>query len=108
MKAWMLVLLLALLAPSAWALSEDEKMALDRTLAERGLNQYGDPQGTLYAGGTPLFDEATGESIDRHEYILRQHPELRSTVDREHPHGPFVAPPADRSRPAPRPFPDMR
>ena len=39
-----------------------------------GLNQYGDLMGTIYAGGTPLFDELTGEEIDRIGYILKQHP----------------------------------
>jgi len=38
------------------------------------LNQYGDSQETMYAGGTPLFDESTGEEIGRIEYILEQHP----------------------------------
>lgn len=101
MKAWIWVLLLALVAPCAYALSDEEKEALDRAIAERGLNQYGDPQGTMYMGGTPLFDETTGQRIDRYDYIWRQHPELRGSVDREHPHGPYVAPPADRSRPPP-------
>ena len=39
-----------------------------------GLNQYGDLMGTIYTGGTPLFDELTGEEIDRIGYILKQHP----------------------------------
>ena len=38
------------------------------------LNQYGDLMGTIYTGGTPLFDELTGEEIDRIGYILKQHP----------------------------------
>jgi hypothetical protein len=41
------------------------------------LNEYGDPKDTMYAGGTPLFNEMTGETVDRYEYILKQHPELR-------------------------------
>lgn len=28
----------------------------------RGRNEYGDPNGTVYVGGTPLFDERTGAS----------------------------------------------
>jgi hypothetical protein len=31
----------------------------------------------VYAGGTPLFDERTGRSRDRYDYILERHPELK-------------------------------
>ena len=48
---------------------------VDRWLRSRGLNPYGDPPGTAYLGGTPLFDERTGESVDRLEYVFRKHPE---------------------------------
>lgn len=34
-----------------------------------GVNVYCDPAGTFYAGGTPLFDEATGISISKLEYL---------------------------------------
>jgi hypothetical protein len=33
----------------------------------------------MYAGGTPLFDERTGASIPREEYVFSRHPELLST-----------------------------
>lgn len=49
---------------------------LDRETAKAGLNQYGDPEGTMYAGGSPLFNEATGQSTTRQEYISRKHPEI--------------------------------
>lgn len=49
---------------------------IDAWLAEQGLNEYGDPQDTMYIGGTPLFNEQTGETKDRYEYILEQNPEL--------------------------------
>lgn len=39
------------------------------------LNEYGDAEGTVYTGGTPLFDERTGRTITRYEYIVRQHPD---------------------------------
>ena len=45
-------------------------------LTQRELNQYGDPMGTLYAGGTPLFDEKTGQTTDRIEHLVRKHPQL--------------------------------
>jgi len=49
---------------------------LDAWLAQRGLNAYGDPPGTMYMGGTPLFDEATGERRDRVAYLIAKLPEL--------------------------------
>ena len=52
-----------------------EEMRIDRWIAELGLNEYGDPKDTMYAGGNPLFDESTGETADRVEYITRAHPD---------------------------------
>ena len=49
---------------------------LDRELAARGLNSFGDPPDTAYPGGTPLFNEATGKSTDRAAYIFARHPEI--------------------------------
>lgn len=49
---------------------------LDAQLAARGLNPYGDPPDTMYAGGTPLFDETTGKRRDRAEYVFAKHPEI--------------------------------
>lgn len=33
------------------------------------LNRYGDPKGTRYAGGTPLFNEGTGETLSLYKYL---------------------------------------
>lgn len=44
-------------------------------ITQNGLNEYGDPADTVYAGGTPLFDESIGETIDKYQYILEQHPD---------------------------------
>ena len=49
---------------------------IDRELLSRGLNEFGDPPGTMYTGGTPLFDEKTGRTIPREEYISARHPEI--------------------------------
>jgi hypothetical protein len=57
-------------------LTEDQEKAIDKYLEEKDWNRYGDPKGTHYAGGTPLFDEQTGESISRYDYILENHPEI--------------------------------
>ena len=52
-----------------------QEACVDRWLAERGLDSYGSPQGTQYAGGTPLFDETTGVQRSRREYLAKRHPE---------------------------------
>jgi hypothetical protein len=51
---------------------------VDRWLEGKKLDRYGHEEGTMYAGGTPLFNEATGESRDRLEYIFERHPEARA------------------------------
>jgi hypothetical protein len=35
----------------------------------------GDPPGTVYAGGNPLFDMKTAEMRDRYEHIVAHHPD---------------------------------
>jgi hypothetical protein len=55
----------------------ETRARIDRWIAENDLNDYGDPKGRMYVGGTPLFDESTGESRDRYEYVLEKHPELQ-------------------------------
>jgi hypothetical protein len=50
---------------------------IDRWIKEKRRNSYGDSPDTMYAGGTPLFDERTGKVKDKYEYILERHPELR-------------------------------
>lgn len=60
--------------------STEVKAQIDAWIRANGYNEYGDPQGTMYIGGTPLFNEQTGETIDRYDYILHQHPELRSLL----------------------------
>lgn len=53
------------------------KKRIDHWIRENNRNEFGDPPGTSYAGGTPLFNEMTGRQIDRYEYILKKNPELR-------------------------------
>jgi hypothetical protein len=55
----------------------ETRARIDRWIKEKGRNSYGDPSDTVYAGGTPLFNEMTGQQKDRYEYILERHPELR-------------------------------
>ena len=56
-------------------ISGTEKQKIEAWILENDLNQYGDPKNIFYTGGTPLFDEKTGRSIDRYEYILKNYPD---------------------------------
>jgi hypothetical protein len=46
-----------------------------RWIDRNDLNRYGDPRDTYYTGGTPLYDEATGETLKLYEYLLQNHPD---------------------------------
>ncbi len=46
-------------------ITEKEKNRIESWIEENDLNKYGDPKDTDYIGGTPLFNVATGETIDR-------------------------------------------
>jgi hypothetical protein len=50
---------------------------MDTFLKTLGLNQYGDAPDTVYDGGSPLFDESTGEMKDRLQYLLEKFPEFK-------------------------------
>ncbi len=50
---------------------------MDQWLAQRKLNPFGDPPDTVYSGGSPLFDERTGQTADRLEHVFRKHPQAR-------------------------------
>ena len=56
-------------------ISEEEKAQIEAWILENNFNKYGDPEGTMYTGGTPLFDERTGQGTDQYEYILKKHPD---------------------------------
>lgn len=64
-----------ILSTIQFPISDSEKRLIDSWLEQNNLNQYGDSKDTFYAGGTPLFDERTGERTDRYEYILKKFPE---------------------------------
>lgn len=75
-----LVLILGAIVFAMWpkeevSISEAEKNQIETWILENDLNQYGDSKNIFYMGGTPLFDEKTGERIDKYEYILRKHPD---------------------------------
>jgi len=55
---------------------------IDNWIGENNLNRYGDPADMMYAGGTPLFNEATGESVDRYDYIFKNHPNILGELEK--------------------------
>jgi hypothetical protein len=54
-----------------------QESCVDRWLTEKKMDRYGNAEGTMYAGGTPLFDERTGESRDRLDYVYERQPEAK-------------------------------
>lgn len=48
---------------------------VEKWLKGHGLDDYGNPQGTMYAGGTPTLDEATGRTVDRWSLVAKNRPE---------------------------------
>ena len=65
-------------ATSPSSLPSPSLVCADAWLKAHGLNEFGDPVGTVYAGGTPLFDEAAGRQRDRLEVLRAKHLELRT------------------------------
>jgi len=61
-------------------LSLETKEKIDKWLKENNLNRYGDSLKTYYTGGTPLFNEETGESIERFEYIFQKIPDILDKI----------------------------
>lgn len=50
-----------------------EQVCIDAWIARYNLNRYGDPKNTVYAGGTPLFNETTGRRMNMYTYITMRH-----------------------------------
>ncbi len=48
---------------------------VEKWLKGHALDAYGNPDGTMYTGGTPTFDEATGRSVDRWTLVAKNRPE---------------------------------
>jgi hypothetical protein len=55
---------------------------LDRWLTERKLDPFGNPEGTMYTGGTPLFDPATDRYLPRWDYVTTKWPEALVACER--------------------------
>lgn len=61
-------------------LSDGQRTTIDEWLKKNQLNKYGDAPDAVYAGGTPLFNEQTGETLDRFEYLFKKFPELKEII----------------------------
>lgn len=57
--------------------SAQESACLDRWLKDHNLDEYGNAAGTMYAGGTPLFNEQTGATTKRTDYVYARQPEAQ-------------------------------
>jgi hypothetical protein len=68
-------------APGEAALAEER--CVDAYLTSRQLDRYGAPEGTAYTGGTPLFDERTGETQDRLTYVYARQPGAAAACRRD-------------------------
>jgi hypothetical protein len=66
---------------TAAPLSEEARAAqeacVDKWLNGKKMDRYGHPEGTMYAGGSPIFNEQTGEMTDRLEYVYKRQPEAK-------------------------------
>ncbi|RKH56857.1 hypothetical protein [Corallococcus llansteffanensis] len=66
---------------SSYDSSASDRLALescvDSWLKSHHFDRYGSKAGTMYAGGTPLFDERTGETTDRMEFVFKQQPDAK-------------------------------
>ena len=78
MLRWAILLLLACSQRPA----APQPSCLDQELQRRGLNEFGDPPGMVYAGGTPLFDERTGKRTERDAYVFARHPDIARSCQR--------------------------
>jgi hypothetical protein len=62
-------------APSpVWTAAQ--KGCIEQYLEAHGLDGFGSPRGSMYPGGTPLFDEASGQRLSREEYLAQRHPDI--------------------------------
>ena len=60
---------------AAPGLDAKQTECVENWLKGHGLDDFGNPQGTMYAGGTPTFDEATGRTLDRWSLVVKNRPE---------------------------------
>jgi hypothetical protein len=57
----------------------ERNRCIDRELARRHLNEFGDPEGVGYADGRPL---GVTETTDRYEYVMRKRRDIATACTR--------------------------
>lgn len=62
------------------SLTAAQKKSIDEWLFKKGLNKYGDASNAIYTGGTPLFNEKTGQAVERYDYILNKFPNILNEI----------------------------
>jgi hypothetical protein len=60
-----------------------EMAQIKEWLTANNMNEYGDPLGTMYTGGSPAFDAATGVTKDSMLYLIEKHPDRPWIVEQE-------------------------
>ena len=56
-------------------ISPEELSKIRLWIKDNNLDDYGNPEGTIYAGGNPLFDEKTEETMLIYDYLLKNNPD---------------------------------
>lgn len=64
--------------PTAAPTLSAEERCVDDWLRAKKLDEYGSEEGTMYTGGSPLFNETTGERRDRLEFVYERQPEAKA------------------------------
>jgi hypothetical protein len=65
------------------SLTAQGREKIDEYLANKELNEYGDEEGTMYTGGTPLFNEETGVVLEKYEFLINKFPEIVEELNLE-------------------------
>ncbi len=64
----------------AGAYTSEMERCIDRELAERKLNDFGDPLGTTYPPGAPVLAITT--RTDRYRHVMKRRPDIATTCTR--------------------------
>lgn len=59
---------------SGGTVSDQEKTKIDAWLSANNFNECGDPPGTVYTGGSCLFNETTGQLSDKYDFLVKKYP----------------------------------
>ncbi len=63
-----------------YILTDAQKKAINDYIASKDLNEFGEAKDAIYAGGTPLFDEATGTTTDKYDYAIDHNADIKKLV----------------------------